>query len=114
MDLDFLGSEREKLLELWQARLEEEEQDNLSLTTPITKDDYIQDISSKGGSKGSPGDKSALDAEIDVMLGDAEPTEDPVLPSEEQVAVARQETVQIVRETLIEPTPEVQDPPAES
>ena len=114
VDLEFLGEDREKLLDLWQARLEEEEQDNLSLTTPITKDDYIQDISSKGGSKGAPGDKSALDAEIDVMLGDAELTEDPVLPSEEQVAVARQENVQIVRETLIESIPEVQDPPAES
>ena len=111
VDLEFLGEDKEKLLELWQTRLEEEERDNLSLTTPITKDDYIQDISSKGGSKGAPGDKSTLDAEIDVMLGDAEITEDLVLPSEEQVAVARQETIHIVQETLVEPTPEVQDPP---
>ena len=46
-DFDFLGSEKERLFKLWQARLEEEELDNISLTTPITKDDYIQDISSK-------------------------------------------------------------------
>ena len=48
------------------------------------------------------------------MLGDAEVTENPILPSEEQVAVARQETIQIVQETLVEPTPEAQDPPAAS
>ena len=113
-DFDFLGSEKEKLFKLWQARLEEEEQDNLSLTTPITKDDYIQDISSKGGSKGTLRDKSTLDAEIDAMLGDVEVTENPILPSEEQVAVARQETIQIVQEALVEPAPEAQDPPAAS
>ena len=50
VDLEFLGEDKEKLLELWQARLVEEEQDNLSLTTAITKDDYIQDVSSKGAS----------------------------------------------------------------
>ena len=111
--LEFLREDKEKLLELWQARLEEEEQDNLSLTTPITKDDYIQDISSKGGSKGAPGDKSTLDAEIDAMLGDVELTEDPVPQTEEQAAVVRQEITQIVRETLAEPEPEVQAPPAE-
>ena len=113
VDLEFLVNDKEKLLELWKARLEEEEQDSLSLTTPITKDDYIQDISSKGGSKGAPGDKSTLNAEIDAMLGDVEATENPILPSEEQVAVARQETIQIVQEALVEPTPEAQDPPAE-
>ena len=109
VDLDFLGSDREKLLELWQARLVEEEQDNLSLTTAITKDDYIQDVSSKGAS----GNKSTLDAEIDAMLGDVELTEDPVPQTEEQAAVVRQEIIQIVRETLAEPEPEVQAPPAE-
>ena len=105
---------KEKLLELWQARLEEEEQDNLSLTTPITKDDYIQDISSKGGSKGAPGDKSTLDAEIDSMLGDAVLTEDPIPQTEEQAAVACQEVIQIIQEALTEPASEAQDPPAES
>ena len=112
-DFDFLGSEKEKLFKLWQARLEEEELDNMSLTTPITKDDYIQDISSKAGSQFAPREKSALDAEIDAMLGDAEVIENPILPTEEQVEVARQETIQIARETLTEPASEAQDPPAE-
>ena len=111
-DFDFLGSEKKKLFKLWQARLEEEELDNIYLTTPITKDDYIQDISSKGGSQFAPREKSTLDAEIDAMLGDAEVTEIPVCPSEEQVEVARHEIVQIVQETLTESTPKVQDPPA--
>ena len=109
VDLDFLGSDREKLLELWQARLVEEELDNLSLTTAITKDDYIQDVSSKGVS----GNKSTLEAEIDAMLGDVELTEDPVPQTEEHAAVVRQEVIQIVRETLAEPGPEVQTPPVE-
>ena len=112
-DFDFLGSEKERLFKLWQARLEEEELDNISLTTPITKDDYIQDISSKGGSQFAPREKSTLDAEIDAMLGDVEVTENPILPTEEQVEVARQETIQIARETLTEPASEAQDPPAE-
>ena len=113
-DFDFLGSEKERLFKLWQARLEEEELDNMSLTTPITKDDYIQDISSKAGSQFAPREKSTLDAEIDAMLGDTEVTENPILPSEEQIEVARQETIQIVHETLTEPAFEAQDPPAES
>ena len=113
VDLEFLGSDKEKLLELWQARLVEEEQDNFSLTTAITKDDYIQDASSKGDSKGASGNKSTLDAGIDAMLGDAELTEDPIPQTEEQAAVVRQEVIQIVRETLAEPEPEVQAPSIE-
>lgn len=114
VDLEFLGSDNEKLLELWQARLVEEKQDNLSLTKAITKDDYIQDVSSKGDSKGASGNKSTLDAKIDAMLGDAELTEDPIPQIEEQAAAVRQEVIQIVRETLAEPVPEVQAPPANS
>ena len=107
VDLDFLGNDREKLLELWQARLKEEEEDNISLSTSITKDDYIEDASSKS----APRDKSTLEAEIDAMLGDAELAEDPVPQTEEQAAVVRQEIIQIVRETLTEVDSEVQTPP---
>ena len=85
----------------------------MSLTTTITKDDYIQDVSSKGGSKGASRNKSTLDAEIDVMLGDAELTEDPIPQTEEQVAAVHQEIVQIVRETLAELAPEVQAQPSD-
>ena len=87
----------------------EEEQDNLSLTTAITKDDYVQDVSSKGASK----NQSTLEAELDAMLGDVELAEDPVPQTEEQAAVVLQEIIQIVRETLTEPAPEVQAPPAD-
>ena len=79
----------------------------MSLTTAITKDDYIQDVSSKGASR----NKSTLEAEIDAMLGDVELAEDPVPQTEEQAAAVRQEIIQIVRETLAEVDPEVLTPP---
>ena len=111
-DFDFLGSEKERLFALWEARLEEEELDNVSLSTHITKDDYTQDISSKTSSQFAPKGKSTLDAEIDAMLGDSEVDLNPIIPSEEKIEVARQETVQNVGEALAEPASEAQDPPA--
>ena len=107
VELAFLGNELERTLELWQARLKEEEEDNMSLSMAITKDDYIEDTSSKT----APRDKSILEAEIDAMLGDVELAEDPIPQTEEQVAVARQEIIQIVRETLAEVEPNDQTPP---
>lgn len=85
VDSSFLGNDLEKTLELWQARLKEEEEDNMSLSMAITKDDYIEDANSKA----APRDKSALEAEIDVMLGNVVLAEDPIPQTEEQVAVAR-------------------------
>ena len=79
----------------------------MSLSTAITKDDYIEDANSKA----APRDKSTLEAEIDAMLGDVELAVDPVPQTEEQAAVVRQEIIQIVRETLAEVDPEVQTPP---
>ena len=107
VDLDFLGNDLEKTLELWQTRLKEEEEDNMSLNTAITKDDYVEDANSKA----APRDKSTLEAEIDAMLGDIELAEDPIPQTEEQVAVARQEIILIVRETLAEVEPNDQTPP---
>ena len=107
VDLDFLGNDLEKTLDLWQARLKEEEEDNMSLSTSITKDDYIEDANSKA----APRDKSTLEAEIDAMLGDVELAEDPIPQTEEQAAAARQEIIQIVRETLAEVEPNDQTPP---
>ena len=109
---EFLGSEKEKLFALWEARWEEEEMDNVSLSTHITKEDYIQDVSSKASSQFAPQGKLTLDAEIDAMLGDSEVNPNPIIPSEEQIEAARQETVQIVREILAAPASKTQDPPA--
>ena len=107
VDLDFLGNDLEKTLELWQARLKEEEKDNMSLSTAITKDDYIEDANSKISHR----DKPTLKVEIDAMLGNVKLAEDPIPQTEEQVAVARQEIIQIVQETLAEVEPNDQTPP---
>ena len=109
---EFLGSEKEKLFALWEARWEEEEMDNVSMSTHITKEDYIQDVSSKASSQFAPQGKLTLDAETDATLGDSETNPNPIIPSEEQIEAARQETVQIVREILAAPAFETQDPPA--
>ena len=109
---EFLGSEKEKLFALWEARWEEEEMDNVSLSTHITKEDYTQDVSSKASSQFVPQGKLTLDAEAEAMLGDSEVNPNPIIPSEEQIEAARLETVQIVREILTAPTSETQDPPA--
>lgn len=86
--------------------------ENVSLSTHITKEDYIQDVSSKTSSQFAPQGRLTLDAEIDAMLGDSEADPNPIIPSEEQIEAARQETVQILREILAVPTSETQDPPA--
>lgn len=78
----------------------------MSLSLAISKDDYIEDASSKAASKGA----SSLDAEIDVMLGDDVIAKDTVPQSEEHVEAARQEIIQIVRETLAEVDPIDQTP----
>ena len=80
----------------------------MSLSMAITKDDYIEEANSKA----APMDKSALEAEIDAMLGDVVLAEDPIPQTEEQVTVARQEIIQIVRETLAEVDPNDQTPPS--
>ena len=102
----FPRGESEKTLELWQARLKEEEEDNMSLSMAITKDDYIEDASSKVAPKGA----SSLDAEIDAMLGDDVIVGEPVPQIEEHAEVARQEIIQIIRETLAEADPTKQVP----
>ena len=107
VDLSFLGGELEKSLELWQARLKEEEEDNMSLSMATTKDDYIEDASSKA----APKDTSTLEAEIEAIMGDAVITEDAVPQSEEQIAAAHQEIIQIIREMLAEVDTDVQTPP---
>ena len=109
VNLSFLGGELERTLELWQARLKEEEEDNMSLSFAITKDDYIEDASSKAAPKGA----SSLDAEIDAILGDDVIAEDTVPQSEEHAEAARQEIIQIVRETLAEVDPTDQTPPSQ-
>ena len=79
----------------------------MSLSLAISKDDYIEDSSSRAAPKGA----SSLDAEIDAMLGDDVVTEDRVPQSEEHVEAARQEIIQIVRETLAEVDPSDQNLP---
>ena len=80
VDLSFLGGELEKTLDLWQARLKEEEEDNMSLSMAISKDYYIEDASSKA----APKDTSTLEAEIEAIMGDAVIVEDAVPQSEER------------------------------
>lgn len=95
VNLSFLEGDLEKTLELWQARLKEEEEDNRSLSMAISKEDNIEDASSKA----APKNALSLDAEIDALLGDDD------LGEEQRVAnaeVARQETIHIVKETLVE------------
>ena len=108
MNLSFLEDDLERTLALWHDRLKEEEEDNMSLSLAIYKDDYIEDASSKAAPKGA----SSLDAEIDAMLGDDVVAEDRVPQSEEHVEAARQEIIQIVRETLAEVDPTDQTPPS--
>ena len=81
----------------------------MSLSMAITKDDYIEDASSKAAPKGT----SSLDAEIDAMLGDDIIVGEPVPQPEEQAEVARQEIIQIVRDTLVEADPTKQVPPSQ-
>ena len=70
----------------------------------ISKDDYIEDASSKA----APKSVMSLDAEIDALLGDDD------LGEEQRVAnaeAARQETILIVKETLSEVDPSNQNLP---
>ena len=107
VNLSFLGDDLERTLALWQARLKEEEENNMSLSLAISKDDYVEDASSKAAPKGA----SSLDAEIDALLGDEVVAEDMVHQLEEHVEAARQEIIQIVRETLAEANPDEQTQP---
>lgn len=66
VNLSFLGEDLERTLVIWRARLKEEEEDNISLSLAINKDDYIEDTSSKAAPKGA----SSLDTEVDAMLDD--------------------------------------------
>jgi hypothetical protein len=109
VNLSFLEGDLERTLVLWQARLKEEEEDNMSLSLAISKDDYIEDASSKAAPKGA----SSLDVEIDAMLGDNIVAEDRVPQPEEHVEAACQEIIQIVRETLVEVDPTDQTPPSQ-
>ena len=104
VNLSFLEGDLEKTLALWRARLKEEEEENRSLSMAISKDDYIEDASSKA----APKSVMSLDAEIDALLGDDD------LGEEQRVAnaeAARQEIIQIVRETLTEVDPNDQTQP---
>lgn len=102
VNFSFLEGDLEKTLALWRARLKEEEEENRSLSMAINKDDYIKDASSKA----EPKSVMFLDAEIDALLGDDD------LGEEQRVAnaeAARQENIQIVRETLAEVDPSNQN-----
>lgn len=104
VNLSFLEGDLEKALALWRARLKEEEEENRSLSMAISKDDYIEDASSMA----APKSVISLDAEIDTLLGDDD------LGKEQRIAnaeAARQEVIQIVKETLTEVDPSKQSLP---
>ena len=108
MDLTFLEGELEKTLAIWKARLKEEDE-IMSRSEAISKDDYVDEVSSKV----APRSSATLEAEIDALLGEGAVEEGMSLTEEHRAAnttTARQETIQLVRETFTEAEPSNQDP----
>ena len=102
-DLSFLEGELDKTVAMWKERLAEEEE-LMTYSEAAAKGDLGGEVSSKGLTK----DQALLEAEIDALLGDDDMDEEQRAANTE---AARQEVVQIVKETLAEANPSDQTQP---